>query len=80
MSQDSAHSEPKEVTLSSADIQRAAAEGVLSHADADRLVHWAYDQRFNKVLPAEPTVPAPEQRKGFNPVTVVYYFGAMLMI
>lgn len=66
--------------LSASDINRAAAEGVLSQDDANRLVHWAYDQHFNGLLLSEPRAPAPEQRKGFNLVTVLYYFGAMLMI
>lgn len=70
----------REISLSASDISRAAAEGVLSQNDADRLVGWAYDQRFNGTLIPEPKVPVPEQRKGFNLVTVLYYFGAMLMI
>ncbi|MGH9966702.1 MAG: DUF2157 domain-containing protein [Pyrinomonadaceae bacterium] len=73
-------SDKKEIVFSPADIQRAAAEGVLSQADADNLVRWGYDQHFNQLLVREPQVPAPEQRKGFNLVTVAYYFGAMLMI
>jgi hypothetical protein len=73
-------SDKGEILLSSADIQRAAAEGVLSQTDADSLVRWGYEQRFNRLLVKEPQIPAPERRKGFNLVTVVYYFGAMLMI
>ena len=80
MFESSANTESREITLSAADIQRAAVEGVLSQADADRLVHWGYDQHFNRSVFSEPHVPAPEQRKGFNLITVVYYFGAMLMI
>jgi hypothetical protein len=80
MSESSTKTESTEISLSAADIQRAAVEGVLSQADADRLVHWGYDQRFNRSIFSEPHVPAPEQRKGFNLITVVYYFGAMLMI
>src|SRR6185436_5723980 len=73
--------DPAEVLLSTADLNRAVAEGVISQIQADTLVHWAYDQRFKRTLPAEaPRPPAPEQHKGFNVVTVLYYFGAMLMI
>ncbi|HKO99141.1 MAG TPA: hypothetical protein VJU86_19230 [Pyrinomonadaceae bacterium] len=70
----------REISLSASDINRAAAEGVLSQSDADRLVGWAYDQRFASGVIPEPRLPAGEQRKGFNLVTVLYYFGAMLMI
>ena len=73
--------DPAEVLLSTADLNRAVAEGVISQSQADALVHWAYDQRFKRTLPAEaPLPPAAEQHKGFNVVTVLYYFGAMLMI
>jgi hypothetical protein len=69
-----------ELSLTSSDIYRAAEEGVFLHADADRLVQWGYEQRFNRSGLTEPkSVPA-ERRKGFNIVTVAYYFGAMLMI
>ena len=80
MSQNSSPPNQEGILLSASDINRAAAEGVLSQNDADRLTHWAYDQRFNGLLISEPRPPAPEQRKGFNLVTVLYYFGAMLMI
>jgi hypothetical protein len=73
--------DPAEILLSTADIHRATAEGVISQSGADDLIRWAYDQRFNRTLPSEPPVPpAPEQYKGLNVVTVLYYFGAMLMI
>ena len=73
--------DPAEILLSTSDLSRAAAEGVISQSDADGLIRWAYDQRFKRTLPAEPaTPPAAEQHKGFNLVTVLYYFGAMLMI
>lgn len=70
----------RELSLSASDINRAAAEGVLSQNDADRLIGWGYDQRFDSTLISEPKSPVPEQRKGFNLVTILYYFGAMLMI
>jgi hypothetical protein len=73
--------DPAEILLSTADLDRAAAEGVISRSDADGLMRWAYDQRFKRTLLAEPPAqPAPEHHKGFNLVTVLYYFGAMLMI
>jgi hypothetical protein len=71
----------KELLLSASDIRRAAAEGVLPRGDAERLIDWGYEQRFNRKLLADPAAePAPETRKGLNAVTVAYYFGAMLMI
>ena len=69
-----------ELALTSSDIYRASDEGVLLRADAERLVQWGYEQRFNRSVLKEPVPLAPEQRKGFNLVTVAYYFGAMLMI
>ena len=69
-----------ELSLTSSDIYRASDEGVLLQADAERLVQWGYEQRFNRSVLMEPMALAPEQRKGFNLVTVAYYFGAILMI
>jgi hypothetical protein len=71
----------RELLLTPADIRRAAQEGVLAGGDAERLIGWGYDQRFERTLPPRPAdEPAPETRKGLNAVTVAYYFGAMLMI
>jgi hypothetical protein len=69
-----------ELSLTSSDIYLAAEQGVLLRADAERLVHWGFEQRFNRSNVAEPTVPVVERRKGLNIATVAYYFGAMLMI
>jgi hypothetical protein len=69
-----------ELLLTSTDIYRASDEGVLLHADAERLVQWGYEQRFNRLVLMEPIALAPEQRKGLNLVPVAYYFGAMMMI
>ncbi len=64
--------DPAEILLSTADINRATVEGVISQTDADGLIRWAYEQRFKGTLPAEPArPPAPEQHKGFNIVTVL---------
>lgn len=65
----------EEILLSIADIRQAAAEGVVSDAEAQRLVEWACSRPA-----AERAAPAVEARKGFNLVTIAYYFGAMLMI
>ncbi len=71
----------RELLLTPADVRRAAEEGVLERGDAERLIDWGYEQRFERSLLPEPRPePAPEARKGLNPVTVAYYFGAMLML
>lgn len=69
-----------ELSLTSADIYLAAEQGVLLREDAERLVHWGYEQRFNRSNLPESEPVRVEERKGFNLVTVAYYFGAMLMI
>ena len=63
-----------ELSLTSSDIYRAAQEGVLLQADAERLVQWGFE---NQAASTEAPV---EQQHGFNLITVAYYFGAMLMI
>jgi hypothetical protein len=75
-------SEPSnyELSLTSSDIYLAAEQGVLLEADAERLVRWGFEQHFNRSGFAEPKAVTVEQRKGFNLITVAYYFGAMLMI
>jgi hypothetical protein len=70
----------REQLLTHADIRRAAAEGIISVDDAERLVEWAAAQSFDRPFVPEPSTPAPEQRRGLNAVTVAYYFGALLMI
>lgn len=69
-----------ELSLTSSDIYLAAEQGVLLRADAERLVQWGFEQRFNRSGSAEPKASVVERRKGLNIVTVAYYFGAMLMI
>jgi hypothetical protein len=61
-----------EVSLSPSDLLRAVAEGVVSRADAEALIDWA--RRGGRA--AAP----PEQRKGLNVVSVLYYGGALIMI
>src|SRR5215831_2839302 len=68
-------SQSAEILLSGADLDRAAAAGVVSAADIERLKSWA---RSESTPPGR--APRTEQSKGFNLVTVLYYFGAMLMI
>jgi len=66
-----------EIILSVSDIREASAEGVISDSNAQSLIEWAVkrsDRRSAEVAAL------PEQPKGFNLVTVAYYFGAMLMI
>jgi len=72
--------DPAEIILSAADINRACAEAVISRSDADKLIDWAAAQRSKGGLRAEAAPTAPERVKGFNVVTVLYYFGALLMI
>ena len=48
MSQNPEPPNQSRILISAEDINRAAEEGVLSPADADKLIHWAYDQRFNR--------------------------------
>lgn len=67
-----------DLSLSTTDIYRAAEEGVIQMVDAERLVRWGYERRFKE--PNSAVGLPPERRKGFNLVTVAYYFGAMLMI
>jgi hypothetical protein len=80
MNNDTPNQTTPELQLSSQDIYRAAREGVVSQPDAERLVQWGYQQRFNQQLLPQPVSPVLEQHKGLNLVTVAYYFGAMLMI
>ncbi len=64
-----------DVLLTDKDILRAAEEGVLPRAEAERLVEWGRARRAETAARV-----APEASKGLNAVTVAYYFGAMLMI
>src|SRR5688572_14968343 len=68
------------ISLSVADIRQAAADGVISETDTESLIRWAAGRPGNSYEQSGSTQSAPEQAKGFNLVTVAYYFGAMLMI
>lgn len=65
---------PNDILLSFQDIREAADAGVISEYDAERIVRWASDRE------SESRAARVEHTKGFNLVTVAYYFGAMLMI
>src|SRR5438132_154409 len=80
MSQNFPPLNPEPILLSREDIDRAAAEGVLSATDADQLVSWACGERSRNLIARDSPRSAPERSKGFNLVMVLYYFGAMLMI
>src|SRR5688572_1763270 len=68
-----------ELRLSATDIDRAIEQQVISREDGERLLKWGYDQRFDRG-PRIPADRSPETARGFNLVTIAYYFGAMLMI
>jgi hypothetical protein len=68
-----AYSRDGTINFSVSDIRDAGADGVISPDDAERLIVWLSSQQ-----PKE--LPLVETAKGFNLVTVAYYFGAMLMI
>ena len=61
-----------DLLLSASDIRSAAAEGVIQFDDAERLLTWGADRAA--------TPPRAERTKGFNLVSVAYYFAALLMI
>ena len=69
-----------DISLSIADLGEAAAEGVIAQVDADNLVRWASERPLHRAKTDVGTAASPEKAKGFNIVTVAYYFGAMLMI
>jgi hypothetical protein len=68
-----------EFSLSLEDLDRAVSQGIVTKDDAERLVQWRYNQRFEPTPNFVADIPR-EAQKGFNLVTVAYYFGAMLMI
>jgi hypothetical protein len=65
-----------DILLSITDIRQAAAEGAVSEAEAQMLIEWACSRPVDSAQAG----PAVEAGKGFNLVTIAYYFGAMLMI
>lgn len=68
------HTEQDELILTVGDLRTAADEGVIAEYDVEKLVRWASDRHI------EARRMQVEHRKGFNLVTIAYYFGAMLMI
>jgi hypothetical protein len=62
-----------EIFLTAADVRQAASEGIISLPESEDLIRWAGTRN------TAPSVNV-EQSKGFNLVTIAYYFGAMLMI
>ena len=65
------------------DLERAADAGLIDRETVRRLTEWqaARNRRDDPhgLAASAPSSPH-EQKKGFNLVTVAYYFGAMLMI
>ncbi len=66
------------INLSIADIRQAAYDGAISESDSQKLIEWACARPVMSEV-AEP-LSVVEVTKGFNLITVAYYFGAMLMI
>jgi hypothetical protein len=71
MAQDPQH---EQLLLTVGDLREAAGAGVIAEYDVEKLVRWASERS------AESRAVQVEHTKGFNLVTVAYYFGAMLMI
>ena len=65
-----------EPTLTRRDLQRAAAEGIVTSADVDALLAWAAGRADRTSAASSPR----EQARGLNFVSVLYYGGALLMI
>ncbi len=65
---------PEQLLFSVADLREAADAGIIAEYDVEKLVRWA------SVRDVEARSTQVEHTKGFNLVTVAYYFGAMLMI
>src|SRR5215218_8199205 len=77
MENESESSTQNEFQLNAADLRQAVAEGVISDSDGQRLISCADERNIGLRTAAREM---PETAKGFNLVTVAYYFGAMLMI
>ena len=75
MEQESTTDQKDRVLLTASDLRQAASEGIISDPVAESLIRWAAERNIGTAPPA-----VAEQTKGFNLVTVAYYFGAMLMI
>ena len=66
--------QPEQLVLTVRDLREAADAGVIAEYDVEKLVRWASERS------AGTRAAQVEHTKGFNLVTVAYYFGAMLMI
>ncbi len=64
----------EQLLFSVADLREAADAGIIAEYDVEKLVRWASDRDV------EARATQVEHTRGFNLVTVAYYFGAMLMI
>lgn len=71
--------ETNPIQLTASDLFRAAEAGIISSADSQKLIEWA-EREFDSRQVTSSGTPRLEASKGFNLVTVAYYFGAMLMI
>ena len=73
--------ETNSVQLTASDLFRAAEAGIISQADSQKLIEWAEREvESRESVIAGTDMPKVEATRGFNLVTVAYYFGAMLMI
>ena len=72
--EESSGRQPDQLLLTVSDLREAADAGVIAEYDVEKLVRWASERS------AESRAAQVEHTKGFNLVTVAYYFGAMLMI
>jgi hypothetical protein len=66
-----------ETVLTTSDVRRAAAEGVIASHAAEALLEWVGQRRISPEATLPPSI---ERRQGLNLVSVLYYLGAMLMI
>lgn len=79
MEHEPVEAQTEEILLSLSDIRRATEEGIISESVSQDLISWA-GNRSNSMSSTIRKEAETEQSKGFNLVTIAYYFGAMLMI
>jgi hypothetical protein len=68
----------EQIWLTTGDLREAVDDGVISALDAQNLIAWAAE-KYPAVDGGTAESPV-EESKGFNLVTIAYYFGSMLMI